>query len=158
MVDGNFNFCAYFKYKRILSNTNLSGIQSSFTFMRQTVLQQTITELVKTLQFVIIFSMIFLVVYIYTMLLTRLLITDIASKSKPAVCSVLCYSLVKTQVHCFYYCHEMSYIISILRNNCKALIRTLHINCTLFIILISHLNSKRKYRMVHDKSGVVDRV
>ena len=41
-------------------------------------------------------------------------------------------------------CHGMSYIISILCNNCKALIRTLHINCTLFMILISHLNSKAR--------------
>ena len=30
MVDANFHFHAYFKYKRILSDTNLSGVQSSF--------------------------------------------------------------------------------------------------------------------------------
>ena len=31
MVDGNFHFHACFKYKRILLDTNLSGVQSSFT-------------------------------------------------------------------------------------------------------------------------------
>ena len=39
MVAGNFHFHAYFKYKLILSDTNLSGVQSSFThviYTRQT--------------------------------------------------------------------------------------------------------------------------